>query len=68
MEHACGFDRSELYSDEGPPIGAVAIESWAETSSEITAWVLRWVELLFARNPLLHFACTKLQQTGFPRP
>jgi hypothetical protein len=23
MEHACGFDRSQLYRDEGPPIGEV---------------------------------------------
>lgn len=22
MEHACGFDPSQRYSDEGPPIGA----------------------------------------------
>lgn len=30
MEHACGFDRSDLYSEGGPPIGAVAAEPWAE--------------------------------------
>jgi hypothetical protein len=34
MEHACGFDRSELYSDEGPPIGEVAAEAWAEAAFE----------------------------------
>jgi hypothetical protein len=32
MEHACGFDRSQLYSDEGPPIGEVAAEARAETA------------------------------------
>lgn len=41
-EHASGFDRSQLYSDEGPPIGAVATEPWAEAASEIAAWVVRW--------------------------
>jgi hypothetical protein len=42
MEHACGFDRSQLYSDEGPPIGEVATEPWGELASEIVAWVVRW--------------------------
>ena len=42
MEHACGFDRSQLYSDEGPPIGKVAAASWVEAAYEIEAWVLRW--------------------------
>jgi hypothetical protein len=32
--HACGFDRSQLWSDEGPPIGAVAAGS--------VPLVLRW--------------------------
>ena len=32
-EHACDFDRSQLYSDEGPPIGAVATEPWAEAAN-----------------------------------
>lgn len=41
MEHACGFDRSQLYGDEGPPIGAVDSESWPEVASEIAAWMLR---------------------------
>ncbi len=35
MEYACGFDRSQLYSDEGPPIGAVGTEPWVESASEI---------------------------------
>jgi hypothetical protein len=35
-------DRSQLHSDEGPPIGDVATEPWAEAASEIAAWVLRW--------------------------
>jgi hypothetical protein len=30
MEQSRGFDRSQLCSDEGPPIGAVAVEPWAE--------------------------------------
>ena len=42
MEHACGFDRSQLFSDEGPPIGEVAPEAWTEAASEIAAWVLKW--------------------------
>jgi hypothetical protein len=29
MESECGFDRSQLYSDEGPPMGKVAAEQWA---------------------------------------
>jgi hypothetical protein len=31
MKHACGFDRSELYSDEGP-VGALATGAWAEVT------------------------------------
>jgi hypothetical protein len=41
MEQACGFDRSELYSDEGPPIGMVAAELWAEVAFGIVARVLK---------------------------
>jgi hypothetical protein len=41
-EHACGFDRSQLYGDEGPPIGNVGTEPRAEVASEMAAWVLRW--------------------------
>jgi hypothetical protein len=42
MEQASGFDRSELYSDEGPPIGAVTEEPWVVAAYELVAWVLRW--------------------------
>jgi hypothetical protein len=42
MEHACGFDRSMLYSDEGAPIGDVASDPWVEAAFETVAWVLRW--------------------------
>jgi hypothetical protein len=42
MEHACGFDRSQLYSDEGPPIGEVAADSWVDAAYEVEGWVLRW--------------------------
>jgi hypothetical protein len=42
MEHACGFDRTQLSGDEGPPIGDVGAEPWAEVAFEIAAWVLRW--------------------------
>jgi hypothetical protein len=42
MEHAGGFDRSEGYSDDGPPIGVVDAEPWAQAPSGIAAWVLRW--------------------------
>jgi hypothetical protein len=41
-EHACGFDRSQLYSDEAAPIGEVAADPRVEIASEIAAWVLRW--------------------------
>jgi hypothetical protein len=41
-EHACGFDRSQLHSDEGPPIGAVSAEPWAEEAFETVLWILRW--------------------------
>jgi hypothetical protein len=41
-EHACGFDRSQLYSDEGPPIGAAAAGPWAYVASQTADWVLRW--------------------------
>ena len=33
-EHACSFNRSQLYSDDGPPIGEVA-EPWAEAAFRI---------------------------------
>jgi hypothetical protein len=42
MEHACGIDRSQLFSDEAPPIGAVAAEPWAEVVRSLAAWLLRW--------------------------
>lgn len=41
MEHPCGFNRSQLYSD-GAPIGEVTGGPWAEVASVIAAWVLRW--------------------------
>jgi hypothetical protein len=37
MEHASGFDRSQLYSDEGPPIGIVAAEPWPTAASILIA-------------------------------
>jgi hypothetical protein len=42
MERACGFDRSDLYSDEGPPIGEVSSDAWTLLSKPIADWVLRW--------------------------
>jgi hypothetical protein len=39
--HAYGYDQSKLYSDEGPPIGTVAPEAWAEVVLEIEVRVLR---------------------------
>jgi hypothetical protein len=36
MEHASGFDRSELYSDEGAPI------SECHASSRFAQLALRW--------------------------
>lgn len=37
-EHSCGFDRSQLHSDEGPPIGEVQVEEPFKT----VLWLLRW--------------------------
>jgi hypothetical protein len=42
MEHACGFDRSQLHSDEAPPIGDVAADPWVEQALETVIWLLRW--------------------------
>jgi hypothetical protein len=42
MEHVRGLDRSQLYSDEGPPIGGVAEEPWADVDFETVVWLLRW--------------------------
>ena len=42
MERACGFDRSRLYSDEGPPMGTVAEEAWPGSLRGLAAWLLRW--------------------------
>jgi len=41
MEHAFGFDRSQLYSDEAPPIGGVVADAWPDALA-IAAWLLRW--------------------------
>jgi hypothetical protein len=41
MEHACGIDRSQLFSDEGP-IGSVAAEPRPEAALAVAAWLLRW--------------------------
>jgi hypothetical protein len=35
------FDLSQLYSDEGPPIGDVAAELWVEAASKTVVWPLR---------------------------
>jgi hypothetical protein len=42
MEHGCGFDRSQLCSDEAPPIGNVSFESWTEVAFPVIARLLRW--------------------------
>jgi hypothetical protein len=37
-EHACGFERSQLYSDGGPPVGTVAPKFMAPgRPSQVTA-------------------------------
>ena len=41
-EHAAGFDRAQLYSDEGPPLGEVTVDPWAEEALETVVWMLRW--------------------------
>jgi hypothetical protein len=33
MEHLCSFDRSQLYSDEGRPIGDTTTETWVQVAS-----------------------------------
>ena len=42
MEYECCCDRSQLYSDEAPPIGEVAAGFWAEMAPAMAARVLRW--------------------------
>jgi hypothetical protein len=41
-EHGCGFGRSQLYSDEAPPIGSIGIESWTGVAFPVIVWLLRW--------------------------
>lgn len=41
-DRVCGIDRSQLYSDEGPPIGAVVAEPWPEAGRVLLRWLLRW--------------------------
>ncbi len=41
MEHGCGFDRSQLHSDEGPPIGQVGSPSPCFVA-DLATWLLRW--------------------------
>jgi hypothetical protein len=41
-EHACGFDRSQLLSDEGPPIGELAADPWAEAANHAKACGAPW--------------------------
>lgn len=38
-EHACGFDRSQLYSDEGLPMRAIAANPWVEQALGTVAWI-----------------------------
>jgi hypothetical protein len=40
VERACGFDRSQLYSDEAPPIGSIGIESWTEVAFPVIVLVV----------------------------
>ena len=40
--HAFGVDRTELYCDEGPPIGEVAAKPWAVVAFKIVMAVLTW--------------------------
>jgi hypothetical protein len=42
MEHACGFDRSQLQSDEGPPIGAMGAEPLTLVAFRLKTSLLRW--------------------------
>jgi hypothetical protein len=41
-EHGCGFGRSQLYSDEAPPIGSIGIESWTGVAFPVIVLLLRW--------------------------
>jgi hypothetical protein len=36
------FDRSQLFSDEGPPIGGVATDLWPEAAWILSGWLVRW--------------------------
>jgi hypothetical protein len=47
MERACGFDRSELYSDEGPPIGEIGLAS-RRLIAALQRWLLRWNRVIRA--------------------
>jgi len=42
MERAGGFDRSQLHSDERPPIGDMAAKARAEAASEFASLMLGW--------------------------
>ena len=56
MEHFCGFGRSQLYRDEGPPIGDVAGEPWGEVGFEVEDAVLQCIPAASEKpEPLTHF-------------
>lgn len=36
------FDRSDLYSDEGPLFGHQGLGEWEDDASYLRLWLLRW--------------------------
>ena len=42
MGYLYDADRSDLHSDEGPPLGRVFTAHWPLLRTEIQAWLLRW--------------------------
>ncbi len=70
VEQACGFDRSQLYSDEGPPIGEVAA---ASVGGFDTAGLVAAPELSgegrtsIAADPLMQRGATQMRRLDFGR-
>jgi hypothetical protein len=59
--------RGELRSDEGPLIGEVAAEPWAEAASEIAAWVLRCSQRLTLGESFVGLQRRDLNTRTLPR-
>ncbi len=42
MGYLYDADRSDVHSDEGPPLGRVFTAHWRLLRTELQAWLLRW--------------------------